>query len=181
MSELAQARQMARRRVRVSLRSRRPAVIGVQSCLSWPCGQNSQPKPECHRRRAICATRREGGGLLILSAGPGAVVLPLIRQSDGRPRRMVLTRQSLAARRQGEVNRGRNARRVMRAVDALRRRKARRPDSSRTDARRPAASRSYHLRLTPGATSVKRSDSRTSPSQRIPRGKEPGQVVQRGC
>jgi hypothetical protein len=27
------------------------AAIGVLSVSGWPCGQNSQPKPECSRRR----------------------------------------------------------------------------------------------------------------------------------
>jgi hypothetical protein len=30
----------------------RPA-IGVQSYMSWPCGHDSHPKPECHRRRIL--------------------------------------------------------------------------------------------------------------------------------
>jgi hypothetical protein len=28
-------------------------AIGVQSKMSWPCGQDSQPKPECHQRRDL--------------------------------------------------------------------------------------------------------------------------------
>jgi hypothetical protein len=34
----------------------------------WPCGQNSQPKPECHQRH--CVLRGGRRGLLVLTAGP---------------------------------------------------------------------------------------------------------------
>jgi hypothetical protein len=43
-------------------------AIGVQSNASWPCGQDFQPKPECHQRRY--APRGERLGLLVLTAGP---------------------------------------------------------------------------------------------------------------
>jgi hypothetical protein len=42
--------------------------MGVQSNTSWPCGQDSQPEPGCHRRRN--APRGERLGLLVLTAGP---------------------------------------------------------------------------------------------------------------
>jgi hypothetical protein len=29
------------------------AAIGVESMVSWPCGQDSHPKPGCHRRRDL--------------------------------------------------------------------------------------------------------------------------------
>jgi hypothetical protein len=44
-------------------------AIGVESNTSWPCGQDFQPRPECHRRR--CARHEaRGRGLLVLTAGP---------------------------------------------------------------------------------------------------------------
>jgi hypothetical protein len=45
------------------------AEIGVPSVSGWPCGQNSQPKPECHQRRD---PRHEAGGIgySVLTAGP---------------------------------------------------------------------------------------------------------------
>jgi hypothetical protein len=128
------------------LRSSQARAIGVQSGVSWPCGQNSRSEPECHQRRDL---RHEagGGGSLILPAGPvpcfyrrytavpgGRVPTSVNRRGFHTPpsdpaerreaKRMVGTRQSLAARRQGEVNRGRSSRRVPQAVDALRRLKA---------------------------------------------------------
>ena len=36
---------------------------------NWPCRQDPQPKPECHRQR-ICATRREAEANWILTVGP---------------------------------------------------------------------------------------------------------------
>jgi hypothetical protein len=35
-------------------------AIGVPSKMSWPCGQDSRPKPECHRRRDL---RHEARGV----------------------------------------------------------------------------------------------------------------------
>ncbi len=37
--------------------------------MSWPCGQDSQPKPVCHRRRDLCHEAR-GQGYWVLPAGP---------------------------------------------------------------------------------------------------------------
>jgi hypothetical protein len=45
---------------------------GVVSLISWPCGQDSRPQPECHQRRSP-APRGGGRGLLVLTAGPGWV------------------------------------------------------------------------------------------------------------
>ena len=36
------------------------ARMGVQSMESWPCGRDSHPKPECHRR---CIVRHEARGV----------------------------------------------------------------------------------------------------------------------
>jgi hypothetical protein len=36
---------------------------------SWPCGQDAQPEPGCHRRRFL-APRGVRFGLLVLTAGP---------------------------------------------------------------------------------------------------------------
>ena len=36
---------------------------------AWPCGQNSQPKPDCHQRHRL-VPRGGRRGLLVLSAGP---------------------------------------------------------------------------------------------------------------
>jgi hypothetical protein len=36
-------------------------AVGVESNRSWPCGQDSQPKPECHRRRDLRLEARGGG------------------------------------------------------------------------------------------------------------------------
>jgi len=55
-------------------------AIGVQSNMSWPCGQDSQPKPECRQRRV----RHEawGAGSLVLTAGPAPTgVIPPARWS----------------------------------------------------------------------------------------------------
>jgi hypothetical protein len=48
--------------------STQASVIGVLCTVSWPCGQDSEPKPECHQRRDL---RHEAGGvgLLVLTAG----------------------------------------------------------------------------------------------------------------
>jgi hypothetical protein len=37
--------------------------------VSWSCGQDSQPKPECHRRRYLRYEAR-GVGYWFLTAGP---------------------------------------------------------------------------------------------------------------
>ena len=29
------------------------AAMGVESMVSWPCGQDSYPEPGCHRRRDL--------------------------------------------------------------------------------------------------------------------------------
>jgi hypothetical protein len=36
-------------------------AIGVESNRSWPCGQDSQPKPECHQRRDLRHEARGAG------------------------------------------------------------------------------------------------------------------------
>jgi len=42
------------------LRTQTPA-IGVQSDVSWPCGQDSHPKPVCRRRRVLRYEARSVG------------------------------------------------------------------------------------------------------------------------
>jgi len=46
------------------------AAIGVLSVVVLACGQNAQPKPECHQRRDPRHERETG--LLVLTAGPVA-------------------------------------------------------------------------------------------------------------
>ena len=48
----------------------------------WPCGQNAQPRPECHRRRGSSATRREVGATGF-DCGVGAVPLRAIPHRPG--------------------------------------------------------------------------------------------------
>ena len=149
------------------------AAIGVLSVSGWPCGQNSQPKPECHQRR-VCATRREVGvtgfdcGVGVRTSGRypvGSVAasLDLIERSRGfsplpsartqqrdwkAQTRMTRTRQELAARRRGELNRDRGLRRLSQAVHAQRRLNARRADGALTTADPHGPSDPRHAYLT---------------------------------
>jgi hypothetical protein len=53
--------------------SRCTLAIGVESVDSWPCGQDSQSKPGCHRRRDL---RHEARGVgYWFDCGAGAVLL----------------------------------------------------------------------------------------------------------
>src|SRR3954453_1634402 len=58
------ARVLAVRSDRVSRAALSEAIpgevleFGVVSELRWPCGRDTQPRPDCHQRRT-CATRRE--------------------------------------------------------------------------------------------------------------------------
>ena len=149
----------ARQAPAITLRPARQApAIGVQSNTSWPCGQDSHPKPECHRRRK-CAARREAGvtgvdcgagDLLERPAIPptrwarpsliersGVLALSLRREpSRGTEglKTMTHTRQDLAARRRGELSRDRESRRLRSAIDAQRRLNARRALGARAKA-----------------------------------------------
>ena len=140
--------------------------------VSWPCGQDSQPKPGCHQRRNP-APRGERRGLLVLTAGP---VQPFYRryptapvaasQSDltargfwpssfgrgpdrgtGRLETMTRSTRDLPVRRRGELSRDRTIHRVSSAIDALRRLNARRADGTATRAARvgPSDPRYAHL------------------------------------
>jgi hypothetical protein len=57
------------------------AAIGVQSKTSWPCGQDSQPKPGCHRRRHQRHEAR--GGVTGFDCGAGPVLLPALPHRPG--------------------------------------------------------------------------------------------------
>jgi hypothetical protein len=57
----ARARGCSDRVSRVALSEAIPGEVlefGVVSELRWPCGRDTQPRPDCHQRRT-CATRRE--------------------------------------------------------------------------------------------------------------------------
>jgi hypothetical protein len=41
--------------------STQTSATGVVWVASWPCGQDSRPKPGCHRRRDLCHEARGGG------------------------------------------------------------------------------------------------------------------------
>jgi hypothetical protein len=112
----------------------------------WPCGRNSQPKPECHQRRDL-APRGGRRGLLVFDCGVGGVVLyrrypparwprpylmnaraasPLFLRAaltEGREgfEAMTGTERDQAALGRGEFARGRGARHRSLAIDARRR------------------------------------------------------------
>jgi hypothetical protein len=140
------------------VRAQTPA-IGVQSNTSWPCGQNSQPKPEYHRRRDP-APRGERPRLLVLTAAPvpyfygrhstGLVAAPRSDRplggsrplpsradpTEGRKgvKTMTSRRRDWAARTRGQLNRERGSRRLLPAIDAQRSLNAPRAEGSRTKA-----------------------------------------------
>lgn len=119
---------------------------------SWFCGQNSQPKPDCHQRRIVRHEARgkrrlgfdRGAGALLARASPNrltvassyatdrspGLALFLPRGSDrgmGGLRTMISRTRDRVARRRGELNRDRVRRRLSLAIDARRRLDARRP------------------------------------------------------
>ena len=140
--------------------------------MSWPCGQESHPKPECHLRRD--APRGERRGLRVLTAGlvpyfyrrystgpvassqsestrEGFLALSLSCDAiEGREglKTMTLTQHDLAARRRGERNRDRASLRLSPAIDAKRRLNARRAHGTRTKADPFGPSDPGHAHLT---------------------------------
>ncbi len=141
---------------------------GCTVSVSWPCGQDSQPKPGCHQRRNP-APRGERRELLVLTAGPVQYYgrYPPLRwlrpdltargfwpssfgvdAIEGREGLETMTRSTrdLPVRRRGELSRDRTIHRVSSAIDALRRLNAREADgtptvgrSERSALRAPAA------------------------------------------
>lgn len=130
---------------------------GVLSKDSWSCGQDPQPKSECHRRR-IRATRREARARgfdcrarwgpcgsnptspLVFSPpddargfSPSFFRAAPIEGWEGR-NVIMPTERNLARRRGGEEDRERRSRRVSQAVDAQRRLNIRRADDTWTTA-----------------------------------------------
>jgi hypothetical protein len=84
---------------------------------SWPCGQDAQPKPGCHRRRDQ-RTRREAGspvlaaaaGVVSLRRSPTGSVASSYARTEG-SNSMTRKTQDSAAGRRGELHRERGARR----------------------------------------------------------------------
>jgi hypothetical protein len=109
----------------------------------WPCGQNTQPKPECHQQRF--QRYEAGGGVTGFDCGAGDVLLGATPPAGARVllksrsevlalfcraaqiegqegmRPMTRTRDNQAARRLGESARDRGSRAFDRAIQARRR------------------------------------------------------------
>jgi hypothetical protein len=144
--------------------------IGVESWVSWPCGPDSPPRPEYHRRRVL---RHEAGGvgywfcprgrrlaLQALPHRPGGLVPIHARGFSPSSLRAVpregwegvdtRTQRDRAVRRRGELARDHGSRRVSAAIDAQRRLNARPPRGTRTkaDAAGPSSSRYAYLTRT---------------------------------